>query len=91
MIRSVRVVLIVNSFALMLFSLTTTHTHRRGTLMKFSRFVKLVQAGLGDCDPEIDYIDVDLCYHDFDDPDNDSIIAVEPGREEGTIKIWLRD
>ena len=57
--------------------------------MIFSRFVRLIQAGLGDSDPDIDYIDVDLRY--FDDKDRTSVIATEPGRDEGTIKITLVD
>ena len=59
--------------------------------MKFSRFVRIIQAGFGDSDPDIDYIDVDLCYVDFDDPESDICLCSEPGREEGTVKIWLSD
>jgi len=57
--------------------------------MKFSRFIKLVRAGLGDYDPEIDTINVDLS--NFDDKDRTSVIASAPGREDGTVKIWLSD
>ena len=66
-----------------------THTHTHGGIMKLSRFVKLIQAGSGDSDPEIDTINLDLS--NFDDIDRTSVIASEPGRKEGTIKIWLSD
>ena len=53
--------------------------------MKVSQFVKIVQLKLHEEDPDIDYIDVDICYKGVDVE-----IIVEPGRENNTIKIYAK-
>lgn len=49
--------------------------------MKWSEFIDKVNAELGKSDPDIDYIDVDICYKE--NPE----IKILAGREPETIKI----
>jgi len=50
--------------------------------MTFDKFVEIIHVSIGEMSPDIDYIDVDICY------DENPVIKVSEGREKGTIKIW---
>jgi len=51
--------------------------------MRWSEFVDKISAEIGKSDPDIDYIDVDICYKE--NPE----IKILTGREPRTIKIFI--